>query len=73
MAGKRIVEMVREGLKPRDILTRETFLNAATVDIAMGGSTNVILHLISIAREAGVMLTVDDFDRIGKVCPVSAA
>lgn len=68
-AGKRIVEMVREGLKPRDILTRETFLNAVTADIAMGGSTNVILHLIAIAREAGARLTIDDFDRIGKSVP----
>jgi len=69
MAGKRIVEMVREGLKPSDILTREAFLNAVTADIAMGGSTNVILHLIMLAREVGVELTIDDFDRIGKTVP----
>lgn len=68
-AGKRIVEMVKEDLKPSDILTRETFLNAVTADIAMGGSTNVILHLISLAREVGVELTMDDFDRIGKKVP----
>ena len=68
-AGKRIVEMVKEDLKPSDILTRETFLNAVTTDIAMGGSTNVILHLIALAREVGVELTMDDFDRIGKKVP----
>ncbi|MBK5260980.1 MAG: dihydroxy-acid dehydratase [Peptostreptococcaceae bacterium] len=69
MAGKRIVEMVEEDLKPRDIMTREAFLNAVTTDIAMGGSTNVILHLIAIAREVGVKLTIDDFERIGKNVP----
>lgn len=68
-AGKRIVEMVKEDLKPSDILTRETFLNAITTDIAMGGSTNVILHLIALAREVGVELTMNDFDRIGKKVP----
>lgn len=68
-AGKRIVEMVEEDLKPRDILTREAFLNAVTTDIAMGGSTNVILHLIAIAREVGVELTINDFERIGKQVP----
>ncbi|ACB85422.1 dihydroxy-acid dehydratase [Natranaerobius thermophilus] len=69
LAGKRIVDMVKEDLKPSNVLTRETFLNAVTTDIAMGGSTNVILHLIALAREAGVELTVDDFDRIGRNVP----
>ncbi|MFA5634714.1 MAG: dihydroxy-acid dehydratase [Anaerovoracaceae bacterium] len=68
-AGKRIVEMVSENLRLGDILTREAFLNAVTTDIAMGGSTNVILHLIMLAREMGVELTIDDFERIGKKVP----
>lgn len=68
-AGKRVVEMVAEDLKPSDFLTREAFLNAVTTDIAMGGSTNLVLHLIYLAREAGVELTIDDFGRIGKSVP----
>lgn len=68
-AGKRIVELVKEDLKPKDILTRETFLNAVTANIAMGGSTNVILHLLALAREAGAELTINDFERIGKEVP----
>jgi dihydroxy-acid dehydratase len=71
-AGEAVVRMVREGLKPRDILTRRAFENAITVVIALGGSTNAVLHLLAIAHDAGVRLTLDDFTRIGKRTPVLA-
>ena len=61
-----------EGFKPRDILTRKAFENAITVVIALGGSTNAVLHLLAIAHDAGVRLTLDDFTRIGKRVPVLA-
>jgi dihydroxy-acid dehydratase len=71
-AGEAVVRLVREGLKPRDILTRRAFENAITVVIALGGSTNAVLHLLAIARDAGVRLTLDDFTRIGRRSPVLA-
>jgi dihydroxy-acid dehydratase len=71
-AGEVVVRLVREGLRPRDILTRRAFENAITVVIALGGSTNAVLHLLAIAHEAGVRLTLDDFTRIGKRSPVLA-
>ncbi|HEY8054201.1 MAG: dihydroxy-acid dehydratase [Steroidobacterales bacterium] len=71
-AGEAVVRMVGEGLRPRDILTRRSFENAITVVIALGGSTNAVLHLLAIAHEAGVKLTLDDFTRIGKRVPVLA-
>jgi dihydroxy-acid dehydratase len=64
--------MAREGLKPRDILTRRAFENAITVVIALGGSTNAVLHLLAIAHDAGVRLALDDFTRIGRRVPVLA-
>src|SRR3982075_4293751 len=64
-AGEAVVRLTRTGLKPRDILTRRSFENAITVVIALGGSTNAVLHLLAIAHEAGVRLSIDDFDRIG--------
>jgi len=69
LAGKRIVSMVEEDLKPSDILNREIFLNAVKTNIAMGGSTNVILHLLALAREAKVELTMDDFAEFGNQLP----
>ena len=60
------------GLKPRDILTKKAFENAITVVIALGGSTNAVLHLLAIAHAAKVKLTIDDFTRIGKRVPVLA-
>src|SRR5579871_4630247 len=63
-AGAAAVRLVRDGLKPRDILTRRAFENAITVVSALGGSTNAVLHLLAIARDAGVRLTLDDFTRI---------
>jgi dihydroxy-acid dehydratase len=71
-AGEAVVRMVREGLKPRDILTKRAFENAITVVIALGGSTNAVLHLLAIARDAGVRLALDDFTRIGRRSPVLA-
>jgi dihydroxy-acid dehydratase len=71
-AGEAVVRLVREGLKPRDILTRRSFENAITVVIALGGSTNAVLHLLAIAHAAGVRLSLEDFTRIGKRSPVLA-
>jgi len=71
-AGAAVVEMLRRGIKPRDILTKKAFENAITVVIALGGSTNAVLHLLAIASAAEVKLTIDDFTRIGKRVPVLA-
>ncbi len=68
-SGRRIVELVRGGMKPRDIMTRDAFENAIRVDMAMGGSTNTVLHIPPIAREAGVDIDVDVFDKISKEVP----
>ncbi len=68
-AGRKIVEAVRNGLTARKILTREAFLNAVAVDMALGGSTNTALHLPAIAASAGVELTLEDFDRISEKVP----
>ncbi len=71
-AGEAVVRLVREGIRPRDILTRRAFENAITVVIALGGSTNAVLHLLAIAHDAGVRLSLDDFSRIGRRVPVLA-
>ncbi|HEX8784053.1 MAG TPA: dihydroxy-acid dehydratase, partial [Steroidobacteraceae bacterium] len=71
-AGEAVVRLVREGLRPRDILTRRSFENAIAVVIALGGSTNAVLHLLAIAHDAGVRLSLDDFTRIGRRTPVLA-
>ena len=71
-AGAAVVEMLRLGIKPRHILTKKAFENAITVVIALGGSTNAVLHLLGIAHAAEVKLTIDDFTRIGKRVPVLA-
>uniref|UniRef100_A0A7C2Z9R4 Dihydroxy-acid dehydratase n=1 Tax=Ignisphaera aggregans TaxID=334771 RepID=A0A7C2Z9R4_9CREN len=70
--GMMVMELVRRDIKPRDILTREAFLDAIAVDMALGGSTNTILHLMAIARECGVDLTLEDFDYISEKTPVLA-
>src|SRR5437773_3953812 len=64
--------MLRRGIRPLDILTRKAFENAITVVIALGGSTNAVLHLLAIAHAAKVKLALDDFTRIGKRVPVLA-
>ncbi|MEE8123206.1 MAG: IlvD/Edd family dehydratase, partial [Alphaproteobacteria bacterium] len=66
MAGRRIVEMVREDLYMSRILTREAFENAVRVNGAIGGSTNAVIHLIALAGRIGVELTLDDWDRLGR-------
>ena len=71
-AGEAVVNLIRQDIKPLDILTREAFENAISVVIALGGSTNAVLHLLAIAREAGVELSLDDFTEIGKRVPVLA-
>jgi dihydroxy-acid dehydratase len=68
--GKRIVEMVREDLKPSDILTRDAFLNAIVVNSAIGGSTNAPIHLAAIARHIGAELTIDDWQEYGLSVPL---
>ncbi|MFT0899702.1 dihydroxy-acid dehydratase [Candidatus Methanoprimaticola sp. MG2] len=67
--GRRIVEMVREDLKPRDIVTRGSFCNAIRVDMAIGGSTNTALHLPAISKDFGCPVTLDDFDEISRDTP----
>jgi dihydroxy-acid dehydratase len=71
-AGACVVEMLKTGLRPLDILTRKAFENAITVVIALSGSTNAVLHLLAIAHAAKVKLALDDFTRIGKRVPVLA-
>jgi L-arabonate dehydrase len=70
MAGRRIVEMVREDLRMSKILTREAFENAIRVNAAIGGSTNAIVHLLALAGRVGVKLELDDFDRLGHDMPL---
>jgi dihydroxy-acid dehydratase len=69
-AGKRVVELIAEDLRPRDILTREAFLNAISVVLATGGSTNAVLHFLAIAHDAKVELSIDDFDTLSRTTPV---
>jgi dihydroxy-acid dehydratase len=71
-SGKRIVEMVKEGLRMSDILTREAFENAIMVNAAIGGSTNFVIHLLAIAGRIGVKLELDDFDRLSANIPLIA-
>ncbi len=70
--GRRIVDMVWEDLKPSDILTRESFLNAITTLMAISGSTNAIVHIIAMAGRAGIKITLEDFDAIARRTPVLA-
>ncbi len=71
-AGMKIMELVKSGTKPRDIMTMDAFENAITVDMAMAGSTNTVLHLPAIAHEAGLILDLDLFDRISAKTPYIA-
>ena len=71
-AGKAVSNLINLDLKPRDIMTKEAFENAISMVIALGGSTNAVLHLIAIAHEANVDLSLDDFERLGKRTPVLA-
>jgi dihydroxy-acid dehydratase len=69
-AGQLIMEVLRRGIRPRDILTREAFENAIAGVAGSGGSTNAVLHLLALARECGVPLTIDDFDEISRRTPL---
>jgi dihydroxy-acid dehydratase len=68
-SGAAVVEMLRQGITARKVMTREAFENAIAVVMALGGSTNAVLHLLAIAREAEVDLTLDDFNRVGDRVP----
>jgi len=69
-AGKQAVELLRRNIRPRDIITRDAVENAIMAVCASGGSTNAVLHLLAIAREAGVDASIDDFDRISSRTPL---
>ncbi len=68
-SGVRIMEMIKEDIKPRDIITKNSLKNAIAVDMALGGSTNTVLHLMAIAQEADVPLSLDDFTQMGVIVP----
>jgi dihydroxy-acid dehydratase len=69
LSGEKIVELVRKGVKARDIMTKEAFRNAIRVDLALGGSTNTVLHLPAIAHEAGIPFDIKLFDQLSRVTP----
>ena len=72
-SGERIVDLVREQITPRQIMTRAAFENAIRVDLALGGSSNTVLHLLAIAKEAGVELPLEVFDELGRSTPQLAS
>src|SRR6266404_3328762 len=69
LSGRRIVDLVREDLLPSRIMTRQAFQNAMTVDMAIGGSTNAVVHLIAIAGRLGIPITLNDFDAVSRRTP----
>ena len=71
-AGQQVMELLKQDIKPRDIMTRKAFENAIRVVIALAGSTNAVLHLLAMAHAVDVELTLDDFVELGKVSPVVA-
>src|SRR4028119_1311049 len=71
-AGAAVMNLIQRGIRPRDIMTRQAFENAITTVIALGGSTNAVLHLLAMAHAADVELNIDDFTRIGQNVPVLA-
>lgn len=71
-AGKAVLNLLEKNIRPRDIMTKKAFENAITTCLALGGSTNLILHLLAIAHSANVELSIDDFDRIGRKVPLLA-
>lgn len=72
-SGEKIVDLVRNQVKPKQILTREAFENAIRVDLALGGSSNTVLHLLALAREAGVDLPLETFDELSRTTPQLAS
>jgi len=71
-AGAAVLDLIKRGIRPSDIMTKEAFENAMTVVIALGGSTNAVLHLLAMAHAVGIKLKLDDWTRIGKKVPVLA-
>jgi len=71
-AGAAVLHLIKQGIRPSDIMTKKAFENAITLIIALGGSTNAVLHLLAMAHTIGVKLTIDDFTRVGKRVPVLA-
>jgi len=71
-AGAAVLNLIKRGIRPSDIITKKAFENAITVVMALGGSTNAVLHLMAMAHSANIPLTLDDFTRIGKRVPVLA-
>ena len=71
-AGAAVMELIKKDIKPRDIMTKKAFENAITMIIALGGSTNAVLHMLGMANATGVDLTLDDFTRIGSRVPMLA-
>ena len=69
-SGEAVVNLIRQGITTRDILTKQAFENAITILMALGGSTNAVLHLLALAHEARVQLTLDDFHRVGSRVPL---
>jgi len=70
--GQLVMELLRKDLRPRQIITRKALENAIAAVVTTGGSTNAVLHLLAVAREAGVRLTIDDFDKINRKVPLLA-
>lgn len=68
-AGRQVMFLLKNGIRPKDILTKKAFENAITADVAIGGSTNAVLHLLALAKEAGIKLNLDDFERISRKTP----
>jgi len=68
-SGRAVIRLLETGIRPRQIMTKEAFENAIAVTMALGGSTNAVLHLLAIANEARVDLSLDDFDRVGRRVP----
>lgn len=68
-SGQQIIKLVKENIKPSDIITRKTLKNAISIDLAIGGSTNLVLHIISIAKELGIDISLENFDELSKKVP----
>src|SRR5206468_7422503 len=71
--GRLVIELLKNNLKPSDVITRESLDNSIACVAATGGSTNAVLHLLAVAKDAGVPLSIDDFDRICSTTPLLAA
>lgn len=72
-SGRQVVELVKGGVRPSQIMSREALMNAIVVDLAIGGSTNAVLHLLTFARELGIELSLNDFDRLSRKTPCLCA